>query len=130
MTTKDYLKQYNDARKKINAIKAHIDDLRSVCEQLRTEDGESIHLDAAVAELVDSEKKACAEVMALCKTEGQVISTIEKVKEPYSTLLYERYVNCKTWEQIAVDMGYSYRQTTRLHGAALIAVKDVLECPI
>lgn len=46
----------------------------------------------------------------------------------YRTLLIARYINCKTWEEIAEDMGYDVRHIHRLHGAALQKFKDVIEC--
>jgi DNA-directed RNA polymerase specialized sigma24 family protein len=123
------LQQYSDAMRRTRVISDHIAELRSMCEQLRTEDGHRVALDAAVAELVDTEQRVSAEVAQLCKLETEIACTIDRMHEPYRTLLYERYINGKTWEQIAVGMNYSYRQITRMHGAALIAVKDVLECP-
>ena len=38
-------------------------------------------------------------------------------------LLIKRYLQFKTWEQIAVEMNYSYMHITRLHGKALQKVK-------
>ena len=46
----------------------------------------------------------------------------------YRTLLLARYINFKTWEQIAEDMGYEVRQIHRIHGNALVNLKDVIEC--
>ena len=126
---KEYLMQYTHAKRRENALSDHIAELRAMCEQLRTEDGHRIALDAAVAELVDTENKVQAEVTQLCRIEAEIDCTISRMPEPYHTLLLERYINGKTWEQIAVALNYSYRQTTRMHGAALIAVKHVLECP-
>lgn len=37
----------------------------------------------------------------------------------YRTVLEKRYIGCKTWEQIAVEMNYSYMHICRLHGEAL-----------
>ena len=34
-------------------------------------------------------------------------------------LLRDRYICCKSWEQIAVDMGYVIRRVYQLHGEAL-----------
>ena len=129
MTSKEYLMQYRESMRRTQAITEHLAELRSVCEQLRTEDGHRIELDKAVCNLVDAERKTAWEIDRLTALENEIIGAISRVKEPYSTLLYERYVNGKTWEQVAVDMHYSYRHTTKLHGAALIALKDVLECP-
>lgn len=130
MTAKEYLMQYRNSMNRIRAIESHLNELREVAENLRTEDGHSIALDKAVANLVDTERKTETEVARLLQTETEIICTIERVKEPYRTLLYERYINGRTFEQIAVALNYSYRQATRIHGNALNLVKDVLECPI
>ena len=129
MTTKEYLMQYRDAMRRTQAITDHIADLRAMCEQLRTEDGHKIELDKAVAELVDAERRAAVEIARLAELEREIEQTISRTAEPYRTLLYERYINGKTWEQVAVRMNYSFRHTTKLHGTALRILKDVLECP-
>lgn len=40
-------------------------------------------------------------------------------------VLIERYINIKSWEQIAVDMGYSWAQVHRFHRRALRAFDEV-----
>ena len=130
MKAKDYLMQYRDAMRRTQAISDHIAELRSTAEQLRTEDGHRIALDRAVAELVDASENAAAEVTRLCRTECDVRCVIEHVPEPYHTLLYQRYINGKTFEQIAVDMHYSWRQIVRIHGQALQYAQNVIECHI
>ena len=129
MTGKEYLMQYRDAMRRAQAITEHIADLRAMCEQLRTEDGHKIELDKAVAELVDAENRAKLEVDRLTALEQEIVQTISHTDEPYRTLLYERYINGKTWEQIAVAMYYSYRGVTKMHGRALQALKECIEVP-
>ena len=46
------------------------------------------------------------------------------------TLLILRYLNFQTWEMIACKMNYGYRHILRLHGNALIEIKNVIECHI
>lgn len=129
MTPKEYLQQYGAAMRRIRAISDHLAELRAVAENLRTEDGHRVELDAAVANLVDTERQVSSEVAKLCKLETEIACTIDRMQEPYRTLLYERYINGKTWEQIAVDMHYSYRGVTKMHGKALQAVKECIEVP-
>ena len=43
----------------------------------------------------------------------------------YQTLLELRYLCFKSWEQIAVDMGYELRWLYRLHHRALDAVSEI-----
>ena len=40
-------------------------------------------------------------------------------------LLRDRYICCKTWEQIAVDMGYVIRRVYQLHGEALKEFREL-----
>ena len=138
MTPKEYLLQYRDAVRRATAAQDHLDELRAMAERITPNYGSSgggTHqtgdkLGAAVARLVDAESRVSDELELLEATEREVIGTIDKITDgTLHTLLYERYINGKTWEQIAVALNYSYRQTTRMHGAALIAVKHVLECP-
>ena len=126
---KEYLMQYGAAMRRTRAISDHLAELRAVCEQLRTEDGHRIALDKAVADLVDTQQAVSEEVVKLCKLETEISCMIGSMPEPYRTLLYERYINGKTWEQIAVDMNYSYRGVTKMHGRALQAVKECIEVP-
>lgn len=59
-----------------------------------------------------------------------IIDAIETMEagEDAKTLLRYRYILGKTWEEIAVLMHYTYRHTTRLHGAALQKLGAV-KCP-
>lgn len=132
MNTKEikaYLMQYRDAMQRSKAITDHLNELRVMCEQLRTEDGHRVELGAAVAELVDTERRTKAEITRLTRLEEEIKYAIGHIQEPYHTILYERYINGKTWEQIAVQMNYCFRHTTKLHGMALKLLQDVLECP-
>lgn len=129
MTSKEYLMQYREAMRRTQAITEHLAELRAVCEPLRTEDGHRVALDKAVADLVDTEAKTAAEVDRLTALEAEIVGAIDRVQEPYRTLLYERYINGKTWEQVAVDMHYSYRGVTKMHGRALQALKECIEVP-
>jgi hypothetical protein len=51
----------------------------------------------------------------------------------FRAVLTERYLNNKRWEQIAVDMNYTYRNVIKIHGKALqqfeIQFKEFLEIP-
>lgn len=60
----------------------------------------------------------------LLSVKQEILDAIWTVEDStYRVLLTERYVNLKTWEQIAVEMNYSYMQVCRIHGKALAEVK-------
>ena len=52
-----------------------------------------------------------------------LIDKITWIAEPYRTILAKRYLQNKNFETIAYDIGYSYKQTIRLHGQALELLK-------
>lgn len=59
----------------------------------------------------------------------EIIRAVKRVEsEPLREILYKRHINNKYWEQIACEMGYSYRQTLRKYKRALYALEDVIEC--
>ena len=138
MTPKEYLQQYRDAAKRARAALDHLDELRSMATRITPNyggEGGGTHqtgdkLGAAVARIIDAENRVSDELEMLEAIEHEVLNTILRVKDAtLSTLLYERYINGKTWEQIAVDMHYSYRGVTKMHGRALLAVKECIEVP-
>jgi DNA-directed RNA polymerase specialized sigma subunit len=138
MTPKEYLQQYRDAVRRAAAAQDHLDELRSMATRITpnySSEGCGTHqtgdkLGAAVARILDAESRVSDELEMLEATEREVIKTINGVQDgTLNTLLYERYINGKTWEQIAVQMNYTYRRVTQLHGKALNAVKDFLEFP-
>lgn len=120
MNPKEYLMQYRAAMQHMHALSEHISELRAVCEQLRTEDGESIRLDAAVAQLVDTGAEMAQQIAELEKLAAEICDVISRIQRAdHRTLLTLVYIDGMTLVEAADAMRYSYRQTTRLHGHAL-----------
>mgnify|MGYP001703267788 CR=1 FL=1 len=60
----------------------------------------------------------------------EIMTTISKLSnEEYRGILYKRYCQSKKWEEIALEMGISYRHTTRLHGLGLQEIEKIIICP-
>lgn len=129
--------QYRQAVRRVKAAQDHLTELRAIAEHITPNYGSTgggqacgDKLGDAVARIVDAEARVDAEIELLIATEREIDRVIKSVDDDkLRTLLYERYINGKTWEQVAVRMNYSYRHTTKLHGTALNILKDVLECP-
>ena len=59
-------------------------------------------------------------------TRAEILQVIGQVEDnTLSTLLTEYYVNDKTWEEIAAEQHYSWRQIMRLHGHALQIIREL-----
>ena len=83
---------------------------------------------AAYADYIAGIKKRTAE---LYEVKAEILRAINKVDNgTYRLLLTLRYIRFMTWERIAEEMNYSYRQTLRIHGYSLLKFKDVIECHI
>lgn len=67
----------------------------------------------------------------LYEVKKEILWAIKKVENgTYRLLLTLRYIRFMTWEQVAEEMNYSYRQTLRIHGKSLRKIKHVIECHI
>lgn len=82
-----------------------------------------------VAELRESLMDKINQLAAVRIEIERAIGTVQD--DTQRRLLRMRYIKGMIWERIAVEMNYSYRNTTRLHGLALEScnIKDVLVCP-
>ena len=73
-----------------------------------------------VTHIVDLEEEINEDLGALLMLRNKIINEIHSMDNPvYIDILYKRYVQYKSLEEIAVEMSYSYRQIKRLHGISL-----------
>ncbi len=132
MTAKEWLQRGWKLDKEINALLS----LRAEARRRATSVSPSYNGDVVQStanphkfdRLVELESLIDARVDKLTGIRAEILTAIAQVPDArYRTLLLERYTEFKTWEQIAVDMGYTWRQVCRLHGHALIEMECVLE---
>lgn len=90
--------------------------------------GNQDKLAGAVAKIVDLEAEINRDIGRYVDAKRKVSSTIEKLDDPDQLkVLHMRYVQYKTWEQIAYEMGFSYRWVCTLHGRALQQIDNFLK---
>lgn len=70
-----------------------------------------------------------AEYENLRKVKSEILETIGKVRDnTLAALLIGYYINGSSWEQVAVDIHYSYYRTRRdKHNQALAVVQKILD---
>ena len=138
MTAKEYLSQYRLLDARINAKLKQLEDLRERAVSVSCGQNTGAHsstpydrVGELAAKIVDREAEINHDIDALVALQREISGKIALVPDEKLRLLLElRYINCMTFERIACEMNYSYKQVCRLHGSALSAVHDVLECPI
>ena len=85
----------------------------------------NIHkMEDIIAKIVDLENEINDDIDKLVDLKAEITTVIKEVDDPeLQSLLEQRYLNFRTWEQIAVDMGYNVRHLYRIHDKALKKVR-------
>lgn len=82
--------------------------------------GSGQRIENDTAKIIDLENTIKADKERLAKAIEEVKELIKLVDDPLlSRILYKRYLQYKKWEQIAVDLNYTYRRVLQLHGMGL-----------
>lgn len=89
--------------------------------------GNQDKLGDAMAKIIDLEAEINRDVDRYVNAKQEISATLEKISDPDQLkVLHQRYVQYKTWEQIAYDTGFSYRWVCTLHGRALQEIEKIL----
>ena len=121
-----YLRRYREGEQEIRQLERELEVWRSRAEKITPGGGEgggggrSDRIQNAVGMLVELQEKLADQLAALARMREEIVREIDRVEEPQlCRLLKLRYLQGMTWEQIAVEMNYSFRQVLRMHGEAL-----------
>ena len=140
LTTKEFLNQYRDIEIKIKQKQEEIEHYRSVAMNISQSfdnngiggyTGNSDKIGRAVSKVIDLTDELTEDIDNLIVKQKEISSTINKVDDIIlQNLLKYRYIHGATWEEISVQINYSYVHVCRLHEKALSKIKDVIECYI
>jgi len=123
---KQYLRRYQTAKRRVGLIQEEIEELRSIkTSPVGLGDGMprgsgTSDLSGYAARLDELLRELEAEKEMQMVTYHEIWNQVKKI--PNATeqeVLTRRYLIGQSWEKIAVEMHYSYRQIIRIHGAAL-----------
>ena len=51
--------------------------------------------------------------------QNEILLQLKRIPQPFRNILTFKYINGKKLEEIAVEIGYSYDRTCKMHGTAL-----------
>ena len=134
MSTKDYLSQAYRIDQRINSKLAQVMSLRDLLSKAtgtlsgapKAATPNPHSMEDTIAKMVDLENEINEDIDALVDLKAEIMRRIKRVENTeYQTILELRYLCFKSWEQIAVDMGYELRWLYRLHHRALDAVSEI-----
>lgn len=76
--------------------------------------GDEYRLETAIDRATQLETKISNDLIAMAEAQQRLIEKIERLPEPYATVLTNRYIHLLRLEKIAVEMNYSYDRTRHL----------------
>lgn len=133
MTTKDYLNQISRLNRMINNKLSEISQLRELSRSISAVKNEERVMSSSdpdkigstYAKIDEMEHNLDNMIDEYIEKKDLIIGQIDGIEnENYYNILFSRYIEKKTFEVIATEMKYSWRQIIRLHGNALKSFEE------
>ena len=130
MTTKEYLWQIKDMKRRVAEKQSEIDSMRNMLTSIsvRTDDervqssSDPDKIGSMISDILDRESELKTLVEAFLRKEKEISEQIDSMENSRQReSLHWRYIECLPLEKVAVNyMEISFRHATRIHGQALI----------
>lgn len=130
MTAKQYLNRVRRIDKEIEALLRLVqrtrESLETVTQNYDRDGAQSTKNPHKYDRLVELESLVDEKIDQQIALKAEILNTIMQLEDRRQRLvLMEYYIEMKTFEQVAVDIHYSWRQIMNIHGHAL---KEVERC--
>ena len=135
MTAQEYLQQYGDAEIVARRLKSEYDKEAEFLDSIRSPQGsdgqprgrsgsspieyKAVRLAEKLTEYRDAEFEAI-------RIKHKILKTVNAVPGPAGAVLYERYINLRSWRQVAETLHYSKRHCHNLHKRGLNIVEGLI----
>ena len=135
MTAKEFLQQYGEAVRIAERIKTEYDQEQDLIDSVRSAlGGDGTPNGGGISKATENKAiKLADKALELKDAELEAISIRQKVFDVIRTVpgekgdvLYERYINLKSWDEVADSVGYSKRHARNLHDEAIDIVQHFL----
>lgn len=135
MTAKEFLQQYGEAVRIAERIKTEYDQEQDLIDSVRSAlGGDGTPHGGGISKATENKAiKLADKALELKDAELEAISIRQKVFDVIRTVpgekgdvLYERYINLKSWDEVADSVGYSKRHARNLHDEAIDIVQHFL----
>ena len=129
MTTdevKAWLRSYRLLKAEIDTLENEIAEWKSRAARLTQSysgmpsgSGSADQIPSAVERIMELEEMFNRKVNALVEERHRIETAVALLTDKHRHLIHYRYIDCMTWEQVAVKMNLEYRWVLRVHGRAL-----------
>lgn len=135
MTAKEFLQQYGEAVRIAERVKTEYDQEQDLIDSVRSAlGGDGTPHGGGISKATENKAiKLADKALELKDAELEAISIRQKVFDVIRTVpgekgdvLYERYINLKSWDEVADSVGYSKRHARNLHDEAIDIVQHFL----
>ncbi len=124
---KEYLCSYKSLCRKLQSLEEQLCSLRETEQSAKAQRLSDMPKGGRQTDLSDAMVRMEVIFTKVVRERGQCMKRKLEIENRISdmgdgiegSLLHKRYIEFKTWEQICEEIGYSWRQTHRLHGKAL-----------
>ena len=131
MTAKQWLNRARRIDREIRALEEVISSTRKRLEsvtQSYSGDGTQSSKDPHKFDrLVELESLVNEKIDEQIQIKTEILEAISQIRDRRQRIvLTEYYLNMKTWEQVAVEINYSWRQVMNIHGRALQEMQRII----
>lgn len=127
MTAKDYMRKIRGMEFKLRGLEEAIivldskrKKITSSWSDIPTASGVSDRAADLTVKLIETQHKYIREWDELIDARNEAEKILARMDDDtHANVLWSYYIRCKTWEQVAVEMGFSESYTYTMHGLAL-----------
>lgn len=136
INAKQYLRQIWRLDSIVNAKLEQLDTLRamttkitSTLTDIRVQESKSQgKTPELICKIIELDREITDNIDKLVDLKAEIMRKIDSIEdEEQRLLLILRYLNFKTWEQIAVEMNYTYKWVHEIHKRALTKFDELLK---
>ncbi len=138
MNAKEYLSQAMWLDKSINNKLEQMERLKAIAEKVTVDftqekvsggKATTSPMEDATVNLIDLSHEINDDIDRLIDLKREILDVISQVEDvSYQLVLEMRYINNKSWDDVARDMGYDRRTIFRIHGKALKEIEKIKSC--
>lgn len=135
MTVKEFLRSVRDANGVVDRKQRQLEELAALRTKVesttlalnpdKVQGGRGNSNEDLMVRMIDLEHEMNAAIDDYIDRKRMAMQLIDQLADDrHIDLLYLYYLQGKTWPEVAVAMGYSWRHLHRLHGEALLALTE------
>lgn len=134
MNIKYRLQNYSKLQKEVNQLSEQVLTLRQRMYSIKSSSdmsmvpasgGNNDKIASIVARVADLENMYLHKIDDLMQEQRDIEKIIENLEPIEKLLIRSRYIECNTWESICGIIGYSWKQTHRIHSKTLSKMQQM-----